>query len=192
MSLNIAKEVAALGRMTVKQLRARYAEVFGEECRSRHKQLLVKRIAWRLQALTGGDLSERARMRAAELANDADLRLHAPTPRGGGVSAFPANNHGLSRVLCLPPRALCSETRGLVTTANLYGCQRAPTETQENSRTLWLTGAKRPPMWTRAGKGADFSGGEAGIRTLGTLTGTYAFQAYPIGRSGTSPPAATA
>jgi hypothetical protein len=32
-------------RMTVPELRARYAEVFGEECRSRHKQLLVKRIA---------------------------------------------------------------------------------------------------------------------------------------------------
>ncbi|MBE3038145.1 MAG: DUF2924 domain-containing protein [Chloroflexi bacterium] len=61
MGLNVAKEVAAMGRMTVPELRARYAEVFGEECRSRHKQLLVKRIAWRLQALTGGDLSERAR-----------------------------------------------------------------------------------------------------------------------------------
>jgi len=65
MGLNVAKEVAAMGRMTVPELRARYAEVFGEECRSRHKQLLVKRIAWRLQALTGGDLSERARMRDA-------------------------------------------------------------------------------------------------------------------------------
>jgi hypothetical protein len=36
---------------------------------------LVKRIAWRMQALAEGDLSERARRRAAELANDADLRL---------------------------------------------------------------------------------------------------------------------
>jgi hypothetical protein len=39
---------------------------------------LVKRIAWRLQALAEGDLSERARQRAAELANDADLRLNPP------------------------------------------------------------------------------------------------------------------
>jgi hypothetical protein len=36
---------------------------------------LIKRIVWRLQALAEGDLSERARKRAAELANDADLRL---------------------------------------------------------------------------------------------------------------------
>jgi hypothetical protein len=33
-----------------------------------------------LQALNEGDLSERARRRAAELANDADLRLSPPRP----------------------------------------------------------------------------------------------------------------
>ncbi|MCX7590098.1 MAG: DUF2924 domain-containing protein [Kiritimatiellae bacterium] len=38
----------------------------------------MKRILWRLQALAEGDLSERARRRAAELANDADLRLNPP------------------------------------------------------------------------------------------------------------------
>ena len=90
MGMNVAKEVAAMERMTVPELRARYAEVFGEECRSRHKQLLVKRIAWRLQALTGGDLSERARMRAADLANDADLRLHAPAPKKVAAASLTA------------------------------------------------------------------------------------------------------
>ena len=78
MALNVAKEVAALERMTVDQLRAKYAEVFGEAARSRHKQWLVKRIAWRMQANEQGDLSERARRRACELANDADLRVTAP------------------------------------------------------------------------------------------------------------------
>ena len=75
---NIAKEVAALARMTVKELRARYAEAFGEETNAHHGPWLRKRIAWRLQALVEGDLSERARQRAAELANDADLRLSPP------------------------------------------------------------------------------------------------------------------
>src|SRR5262249_49815898 len=46
---------------------------------SHNKVWLVKRIAWRLQAQAEGDLSERARQRAAELAADADLRLSAPT-----------------------------------------------------------------------------------------------------------------
>jgi hypothetical protein len=76
--MNMGKELAALGRMTVDELRTRYGEVFGEEPRSRHRQWLVKRIAWRIQALAEGGLSERARRRAAELANDADLRLTAP------------------------------------------------------------------------------------------------------------------
>lgn len=78
MKLNIGKEVSAMKRMTTRQLKDRYEEVFGEACRSNHKQWLIKRIAWRLQANEEGDLSERARRRAMELANDADLRMKAP------------------------------------------------------------------------------------------------------------------
>jgi hypothetical protein len=52
--------------------------VFGEATRAGNKSWLIKRIAWRLQALAEGDLSERARQRAKELANDADLRLSPP------------------------------------------------------------------------------------------------------------------
>jgi hypothetical protein len=78
MKLNIGKEVSAMTRMTVRQLKDRYEEVFGEACRSNHKQWLVKRIAWRLQANEEGDLPERARRRAMELADDANLRMKAP------------------------------------------------------------------------------------------------------------------
>ena len=45
-------------------LRAKYAEVFGDETKTGNKPWLVKRIAWRLQAIEEGDLSERARRRA--------------------------------------------------------------------------------------------------------------------------------
>jgi hypothetical protein len=76
--MNIGKEIAALKRMTVRELRIRYAEVFGEETRAGNKPWLVKRIAWRLQSQAEGDLSERARQRAAELSNDADVRLSPP------------------------------------------------------------------------------------------------------------------
>lgn len=76
--MNVASEVAALQRMTVGQLRDKFAEVFGEETRAGNKVWLVKRIAWRMQALVEGDISDRARQRAAELANDADLRTSAP------------------------------------------------------------------------------------------------------------------
>ena len=81
MSVNMAKELAALGRMTVKQLREKHVEVFGEATRSGNKDYLRKRIAWRIQANAHGDLSEQARRRADELANDADLRTTAPKVR---------------------------------------------------------------------------------------------------------------
>lgn len=78
MKLNVGKELAALKRMTPAELRDKYAEVFGEASRSGHKEWLVKKIIWRLQANAEGDLSERAKRRALELANDADLRTKAP------------------------------------------------------------------------------------------------------------------
>jgi hypothetical protein len=81
MKLNIGKELAALRRMSTQELQAKFAELFGEEVwKTGNRVWLVKRIAWRLQALDEGDLSERARRRAAELANDADLRLSPPRP----------------------------------------------------------------------------------------------------------------
>ena len=81
MSLNVGKEVAALQRAPVSELRTRYAELFGDETQTRNRPWLVKRIAWRLQAMAEGGLSERARQRAVELANDADVRLSPPKPR---------------------------------------------------------------------------------------------------------------
>ena len=78
MELNIVYEVATLERMTIGQLRQRFAELFGETTHASNRTWLVQRIAWRLQAVAEGDLSERARRRAAELACDADLRLNPP------------------------------------------------------------------------------------------------------------------
>jgi len=95
MALNIGKEVATMRRMTPGKLREKFAEVFGEQPRSHNKQWLVKRIAWRLQANEEGGLSERARRRAMELADDAELRVSAPrNPKtgddGGPVNTMPA------------------------------------------------------------------------------------------------------
>jgi hypothetical protein len=70
--------IEALRHMTVGQLKERYREVFGEASRSNHKQFLFRRIAWRVQANAWGGLSERARRRALEIADDADLRIRAP------------------------------------------------------------------------------------------------------------------
>lgn len=73
----IQRELAALQRMTPRQLRQRYRELYGDEARSGNRLWLLRRCAWRLQALVEGDMLERAkrvRQRALAIANDADLR----------------------------------------------------------------------------------------------------------------------
>jgi hypothetical protein len=115
MALNIERELAALRRMTPKELQERYAEVFSEQPRSRNRQWLTKRIAWRLQAMEEGDLSERARRRAMELANDADLRTTAPRngqspvtdPGRTATAAFTADDR-----LPMPGTLLTRQYRG--------------------------------------------------------------------------------
>jgi hypothetical protein len=90
---NVKKQIAALERMTVGQLQKRFAKVFGELARSGNRQWLLRRVAWRLQALAEGDLATRAidrsRERARELARDADLRLRPPD-----VPIASTNQHG--------------------------------------------------------------------------------------------------
>jgi Protein of unknown function (DUF2924) len=71
-------EIESLRKLKTSELRTRYRDVFGEASTSFNREHLFRRIAWRLQAEAEGDLSERARRRATELANDSDLRLRAP------------------------------------------------------------------------------------------------------------------
>ena len=85
--MNVEQEIAALQQMSTVELRERYADVFDEDPRSRHKAYLIRKIAWRLQANAEGDLSERARRRAEELAVDADVRT--TPPRGERVATIP-------------------------------------------------------------------------------------------------------
>ena len=78
METSVYREIMALDHMTSGELKRKYLEVFGERARSGHKDFLRKKIAWRIQALAEGGLSERARRRALEIANDADLRVRLP------------------------------------------------------------------------------------------------------------------
>src|SRR5205814_9739208 len=88
-------------------LKRRYEEVFGEASRSTNKQFLFRRIAWRLQANAEGGLSERARRRAAEIVDEAELRTRAPKEfLPGPVSASapcPVDRSHVQRDGRLPP-----------------------------------------------------------------------------------------
>lgn len=79
--MNVDREITKLQQMTVPELRDRFAEMTGEKTTSRHKQYLIRRILWKLQAAEEGGLSERAKHRARELAATSDVRLTPPRPR---------------------------------------------------------------------------------------------------------------
>ena len=78
MTNEVLMEIEKLRRASLSTLREKHREVFQEETQCRNRQHLFRRVAWRLQALAEGDLTERARQRAMEIARDADLRVVAP------------------------------------------------------------------------------------------------------------------
>lgn len=80
MSKSLAAQLYELEYMKAKELQAKYLDVFGHATASANREYLRKRIAWRLQSREEGSLSERARKRAAELANEGDLRSTDPRP----------------------------------------------------------------------------------------------------------------
>lgn len=96
MNTNVNKELASLDRMTTGELAQRYAELSEQPVRTRHRAYLIRKIAWRLQANAEGDLSERARQRAAELADDAEIRVMPP--RSPGLAPKPARGQQVATV----------------------------------------------------------------------------------------------
>jgi hypothetical protein len=106
MDTAVLMEIESLRRTTLAGLREKYREVFQEETRSRHREHLFRQIAWRLQALADGDLSERARGRAHQIAQDAGLRTVAPrdffTVGGERVQTTPSDRNRGKRDNRLP------------------------------------------------------------------------------------------
>lgn len=74
MDIAVVRAIEELRGLTVLELQEKYREVFGRESKSAHKQFLFRRIAWQLQAQAEGDLSNRVRQRAAQIADEADVR----------------------------------------------------------------------------------------------------------------------
>jgi hypothetical protein len=109
----VLMQIESLRRAPVAALRDKYREVFQEETRSRHREHLFRRVAWRIQALAEGDLSARARNRAHEIARDADLRQLAPpdffTVAGQRVQTTRGSRNGGEQDSLLPlPGAVLS------------------------------------------------------------------------------------
>ena len=78
MADEITTEIDELQYMSTNELAEMYHDLHGQPVRTRHRQYLIRKLAWRIQANAMGDLSDRARKRARELANDSDIRVMAP------------------------------------------------------------------------------------------------------------------
>lgn len=96
MPSDTGRSIDELEGMGAAALRERYEAVFGEPSRSGNRRWLIRRIAWRLQALAEGGLSERAQRRAEELSRDEDLRVRPPRDLA---------RHDLKARLAAPPAA---------------------------------------------------------------------------------------
>ena len=89
---DIPAQLAALEQMGVAELRAKYEEAFGVPTRAGNRDYLRKRIAWRIQELAEGGLSERAKARIQELIADAPIRWRKPRDAQGATDGAAASD----------------------------------------------------------------------------------------------------
>ncbi len=93
----VIAQIAELQRMSVGQLREKWKELYaGEESRSFNRVYLWRRLAWRVQELAYGGLSERAKARIAEINREDDLRFLPPrswNPEAIGAQAPRSPHH---------------------------------------------------------------------------------------------------
>ena len=81
MSASIPERIAQFKAMTVSQLREEWVRYYGEETRTRNRDYLWKRLAWRIQELEFGGLSDAAKARIEEINRDNPWVRHQ-IPRG--------------------------------------------------------------------------------------------------------------
>lgn len=89
--MNIPERIAALQKMAMPDLVIQYRTVFGKDPRVKNRQWLWRRVAWKIQEIAFGGLSNVAKRRIDELIAEMDLpfgldaaaaqsRPGAPTP----------------------------------------------------------------------------------------------------------------
>jgi hypothetical protein len=74
-------EINRLRQMSVADLQTEWLRLYGEPARSRNRDFLFRRLAWRVQELQHGGLSDHAKQRLAALAPSDLIPHHAPQDR---------------------------------------------------------------------------------------------------------------
>jgi len=109
------------------ELRAKFAEVFGDRTLSGNRDWLIRRILWGLQELVEGGLSERARRRA-----EADAH-HERTGTWPGVRSGPITD-APGEIWSAIDNALAQGNRGLPGGDTLFRMLKQNRKTAGNAR----------------------------------------------------------
>ncbi len=90
METTLIRRIHRLREMSVGDLRIEWLKLYGEPTRSRNRDYMYRRLAWRVQELAHGGLGDAAKARIDQLAPDSFTR--ARTPQNGNAAA-PADDH---------------------------------------------------------------------------------------------------
>ncbi len=94
MEKTLLRELHRIQRLSVSELQIEWSTLHnGEECRSRNRAYLVKRLCWRVQELAHGGLSAHAKEKIDQLAPDIFARTR--TPREALDAAVAANQRAV-------------------------------------------------------------------------------------------------
>ena len=85
----VTSDLAALHDMSLAQLRARYEALYGEPSLSRNAAWLRKKLAWRIQELAYGGLSDTALSRIDEVLAWMDREQRSPVGNGRRQATLP-------------------------------------------------------------------------------------------------------
>jgi len=91
MNASIPQEIARFKAMTVGELRVEWERLYGEPTRSRNRVYLWRRLAWRIQELQFGGLSDATKARMLELAPATFTRSQLPPGFVPGMTVVPTS-----------------------------------------------------------------------------------------------------
>lgn len=100
---NAKRAIASLDELSVRELAEKYRDLFGVPTRTRNREYLRRRIAWRIQEQHEGGLSARALDRIEQLAPMAPARWHPPATKNAATRAPEGRSTPKLRDLRLPP-----------------------------------------------------------------------------------------
>ncbi len=111
---SIAASVNALQSMSIPKLKDKYRELYGKEISIANKGYLIKKIAWRIQEIEYGGLSEQVKQRALEIAKTINLpeKPSADKLIPAKKKKYKTQNRIKNRRLPMPGTVLTREYKG--------------------------------------------------------------------------------